>query len=53
MALNCVGAEHMSGEGIELRRGVSEEEGEGDGWEGVGVGVVGRMGENHGCKLNR
>lgn len=47
MALEGIGAQHVRGKGIELRRRVSEEEGEGDGREGVGVGMVGRVCENH------
>lgn len=42
-----VGAEDMRGEGIEARRAVAEEEGEGDGRKRVGVGMVGRVCENH------
>lgn len=46
-AFNSVGAQHMSSERIELRRGISEKEGEGDGGEWVGVGVVGAVSEDH------
>ena len=42
-----VGAEDMAGEGVELRGAIPEEEGESDGGEGVVVGVVGGVCENH------
>lgn len=42
-----VGAEDMAGEGVELRGAIPEEEGESDGREGVVVGVVGGMCEDH------
>jgi len=42
-----VGAQDMTGEGVELRGAIAEEEREGYGWEGVAVGVVGRVGEHH------
>ncbi len=45
--VNGICAQDMSGKGIELRRAVSEEVGEGDGREGVRVGMVRRVGENH------
>lgn len=47
MARDGVGAEDMGGERIELRRRVSQEVGEGDGRERVGVGVIGGVRENH------
>jgi len=37
----------MVGEGVELRRAVSEEEGERDGRKGMAIGVVCRVSENH------
>lgn len=37
----------MTGERVQVRRVVAEEEGERDGREGVGVGVVGGACENH------
>ena len=42
-----VGTEDMRGEWIQARRAVSEEEGESDGRKRVGVGVRGRVRENH------
>lgn len=42
-----IGRENMAGERVQLRRIVAEEKGEGDGREGVRVGVVGRARENH------
>ena len=46
-----VGAQDVGGEGVELRRGVAQEVGQGDGREGVGVGVVGRVREDHGGRV--
>jgi len=37
----------MVGEGVELWRAVSEEEGERDGRKGMAIGVVCRVSENH------
>lgn len=47
MAGNGVGAQDVGGERVELWGGVSEEVGECDGREGVGIGVVGAVSENH------
>lgn len=47
MAGDCVGAQDMSGERVELWGRVSQEVGEGDGREGMRVGVVGGVCENH------
>ena len=47
MRRDGIGAEDMIGEGIQLRRAVSEEEGEGDGRKGVAISVVCRVSENH------
>lgn len=47
MAGDGVGAQDMSGKRVELRGGVSQEVGEGDGRERVRVGVVGGVCENH------
>lgn len=40
----------MAREGIELGRAVTEEESEGDGWEGMIIGVVCRVSEHHCCE---
>lgn len=42
-----VGAEDMGGEWVELRRGIAEKEGEGNGGERVRIGMSGRVCENH------
>ena len=47
LAGDSVGAEDMGGEGVDSRRRVSEEVGEGDGGERVGVGVGRCVVENH------
>lgn len=48
-----VGAQHMGGKGIELRRRVAEEVRKGDGREWMRVGVRGRVCENHCHRLGR
>jgi hypothetical protein len=53
IVLNGVGAEDMGGEGIKLRRRVSEKVGESNGREWVGIGMVCRVSENHCRELSR
>ena len=36
-----ISGEYMAGEGIEVRRIITKKEGEGDGWEGMRVCVIG------------
>lgn len=47
MGGDSIGREYMFGEGVELRRTVAEEIGQGHRREGMGVGVVGSMFEDH------
>ena len=41
VGIQGIGGEDMAGEGIELRRVIAKKEGEGDGWEGMRVRVIG------------
>lgn len=47
MAGDSIGTENMAGKGVELWRRVSKEVGEGDGREGMRVGMVGRVCKDH------
>lgn len=47
MARDCIGAEHVGRERIDLGRAVTQKVGEGNGREGMRVGVVLGVGENH------
>lgn len=47
VGVDGVGAEDMRSKGVELGGAVAEEESERDGGEGMGVGVVGGVGEDH------
>jgi len=52
MARNGIGAQDMSGKGIELGRVVAQEVCEGDGWKRMRIGVRGRVRKNHCHKGN-